>query len=227
MKSIHLKTKRLLLTPMTEAELSEKARAETDPHMRKAYEEMRAGVKSAPEQAIWYTEWRASLPDTGESIGGAGFKGPPEGGEVEIGYGIDAPHRGKGYAREAVNALCEWAFGKGAYYIIAEAEEDNLASQAVLKACGFRRGGMGVEGVRWEKEKPGTSWMATGMCLGVAMGCGLGVAFDGGRGMSLGMCFGLAIGMATGAALDAADKQKRRRRPAGEEARRKDITQEK
>jgi RimJ/RimL family protein N-acetyltransferase len=43
-------------------------------------------------------------------VGGAGFHGPPDArGMVEMGYGVAPEHRRRGYARESVRALMEWA----------------------------------------------------------------------------------------------------------------------
>src|SRR5262245_46370569 len=45
-------------------------------------------------------------------VGSCGYKGPPDPhGVVEISYGTDPDHRGKGYATEAAEALVAYAFG--------------------------------------------------------------------------------------------------------------------
>ena len=44
----------------------------------------------------------------GRAVGGIGFKGQPDGGCVEIGYGLAPSARGHGYAAEAVVALLPW-----------------------------------------------------------------------------------------------------------------------
>lgn len=38
---------------------------------------------------------------------------------------------------ETVKALCDFAFSRGVSEVIAETERDNIASQNVLKRCGF------------------------------------------------------------------------------------------
>src|SRR5947209_3518762 len=46
------------------------------------------------------------------SVGSCGYKGPPDpDGIVEISYGIDPDHRGRGYATEAAAALVSYALG--------------------------------------------------------------------------------------------------------------------
>ena len=49
----------------------------------------------------------------GRAIGGLGFKGQPDGGCVEIGYGLAPSARGHGYAAEAVIALLTVAADQG------------------------------------------------------------------------------------------------------------------
>src|SRR5580698_1777627 len=56
----------------------------------------------------------------GRAVGGIGFKGQPEGGSVEIGYGLVPSARGFGYAAEAVVALLTMAADHGLFKVIAE-----------------------------------------------------------------------------------------------------------
>ena len=49
----------------------------------------------------------------GRAIGGLGFKSQPDGGCVEIGYGLAPSARGDGYAAEAVIALLTVAADQG------------------------------------------------------------------------------------------------------------------
>lgn len=69
-------------------------------------------------------------------IGGIGFFGPPEDGEVEIGYGLVDYARGHGVATEAVLAMVSAAEGAGAT-VRARTEPTNTASLRVLAKCGF------------------------------------------------------------------------------------------
>jgi RimJ/RimL family protein N-acetyltransferase len=73
-------------------------------------------------------------------IGSCGFKGPPSAdGRVEIAYGIDADHQGKGYATEAAEALTAYAFRSGQVRVVmAHTLPEANASTRVLTKCGFR-----------------------------------------------------------------------------------------
>ena len=74
----------------------------------------------------------------GRAIGGLGFKGQPDGGDVEIGYGLAPSARGHGYAAEAVIALLIVAADHGLSRVIANTTLDNIASQRTLIRAGFR-----------------------------------------------------------------------------------------
>ena len=83
------------------------------------------------------------------------FKGLPENGHPEIGYGLLPEYEHQGYATEAVRAACRWAFGQpGVTAVEAETDPDNAASQAVLHRVGFVPAGvMGEEGPRFILRK--------------------------------------------------------------------------
>jgi [ribosomal protein S5]-alanine N-acetyltransferase len=98
----------------------------------------------------------------GGSVGACAFKGPPDAdGVVEVAYGIDPPHRGRGFAAEATAALAAFAFASGRVRRVrAHTKPDNAASQRVLATCGFDRLGEVTDpedGLveRWELPAPG------------------------------------------------------------------------
>lgn len=209
-KKIQLKTKRLYMEPKTLEQLLDAAERETDPEMKKAYQEMADGVKEHPEDWLWYTDWNISLKKEGTVIGGIGFKGAPNAvAEVEIGYGIDEAYRRQGYGFEAVSRMLEWAFGnEKVYFVMAETLPDHMISQGLLKKAGFvETGAVGEEGPRYEKERPEAGYLSLylslGMCIGISIGLSL---FDN---MALGMSLGMGVGACLGSAMDAQDKKKR------------------
>jgi RimJ/RimL family protein N-acetyltransferase len=81
----------------------------------------------------------------GRAIGGLGFKGRPDGGCVEIGYGLAPSARGHGYAAEAVIALLTVAADNGLSRVLADTTLDNVASQRTLIRAGFRLVSTGAE----------------------------------------------------------------------------------
>jgi RimJ/RimL family protein N-acetyltransferase len=76
--------------------------------------------------------------DSALAVGSAGFLGPPENGRVEVGYGLVASRRGRGYATEVVRALTALALGRPEVTeVVATVEPNNRASVHVLQKCGF------------------------------------------------------------------------------------------
>jgi RimJ/RimL family protein N-acetyltransferase len=82
--------------------------------------------------------YRITRLSDGQAIGGIGFKGPPDGSCVEIGYGLAPSARGNGYAAEAVVGLLTVAAAHGLSRVIADTTVDNIASQRTLIRAGFR-----------------------------------------------------------------------------------------
>jgi [ribosomal protein S5]-alanine N-acetyltransferase len=75
---------------------------------------------------------------TGLVVGGIGLFGPPEGGQVEFGYGIVESRRGRGYATEAARALVQAALGlPGVTGVTAGVDPANAASVRVLEKAGL------------------------------------------------------------------------------------------
>jgi [ribosomal protein S5]-alanine N-acetyltransferase len=71
-------------------------------------------------------------------VGGAGFFGPPQDGEVEIGYGIVPSRQRRGYATEAVRAMVADVLQvDGVQTVTANVDLDNPASIRVLEKSGL------------------------------------------------------------------------------------------
>lgn len=90
-------------------------------------------------------------------IGRIGFHSPPRPDDladladvapdaVELGYGVHAPFRRKGYAREAVIALMHWAYvHHDQRCFVLSVSAQNVASTALAEALGFVRHGSHVD----------------------------------------------------------------------------------
>jgi RimJ/RimL family protein N-acetyltransferase len=81
--------------------------------------------------------YRISRLSDGRAVGGVGFKSQPEGGSIEIGYGLVPSARGHGFAAEAVIALLSVATDHGLRKVTAETALDNVPSQRTLVRAGF------------------------------------------------------------------------------------------
>ena len=206
MKKLEVKTKRMVLRPMTDAEIEMLMERLDSDELRAAYGEMLDDCKRDPANRVWYAPWRMALKDGADYIGDLCFKGPVKDHSVEIGYGIQPEYEGKGYATEVVQAMTQWAFGqKDVVFVEAETAPDNKASQRVLEKCGFVPDGTGAEGPRFVLESPLTNWSPIYMLFGMSIGMSLGHL----RGqMVLGMAIGLGLGSLAGIAISQSEKQK-------------------
>lgn len=119
-----------------------------------------ARVRAAEEGDPWSLSFTIAERSSGTTVGGCAFKGPPGAeGAVEIAYGTDPAHRGRGYAAEAAGALVGFALASGRVRVVyAHTKPDNGASARVLAKCGFRRAGEVTDpedGLvdRWEQRR--------------------------------------------------------------------------
>ena len=93
------------------------------------------------------------------AAGQMGFKGGPDvRGTAEIGYGLNASVRGRGYATEMVRGMTAWGRAQsGVKRLIAKTAPDNLASARVLEKAGFVQVGRVTDGqdgelLLWEQN---------------------------------------------------------------------------
>lgn len=207
MKKLEVKTKRMVLRPMTDAEIEMLMERLDSDELRAAYGEMLDDCKRDPANRVWYAPWRMALKDGADYIGDLCFKGPVKDHSVEIGYGIQPEYEGKGYATEAIQAMTQWAFGqKDVVFVEAETAPDNKASQRVLENCGFVPDGTGAEGPRFVLESTLTNWSPIYMLFGMSIGMSIGQMHDQ---MLWGMALGISLGTLAGMALNASAKKTR------------------
>jgi RimJ/RimL family protein N-acetyltransferase len=95
-------------------------------------------VTAADGEQRPFGHYRITRQADGRAVGGIGFKGQPQAGAVEIGYGLVPSARGNGYAAEAVGALLVLATAQGVERVTADTADDNVASQKTLVRAGFR-----------------------------------------------------------------------------------------
>ena len=108
---------------------------------------------AAPEDEP-FGVWLIIERDTNTVVGDIGFMGPPDGGEVEIGFSVVPDRRRRGYATEACRSLVEWVFRATTVRdVVARSEPENEASARVLAASGFRRAGADRGTLRWRRRR--------------------------------------------------------------------------
>lgn len=96
---------------------------------------LRASAERGLQQPFGF--YRVTRLADGQAVGGIGFKGPPDDGCVEIGYGLAPSARGEGLAAEAVTAIVDFANSQHIARVLASTARDNVASQRTLLHAGF------------------------------------------------------------------------------------------
>jgi len=158
MTTTHVPTKNLKLVPQTREEvlayveqMQPQDRAEVSPAWL-------ALVDGSSSIDPWIHGFVVLHRATDGVIGKCGFKGSPgDDGAVEIAYGIDPEHQGKGYATEVAAALVSYAFESGQVRVVwAHTLPEPNASTRVLTKCGFCRVGEVIDpedGLVWRWER--------------------------------------------------------------------------
>ena len=154
---MQLITERLFLIPLQSDGMRALLARTTDPELIQPYTDMLDLSLAYPVAGIVLVKPPCGVPDPLLGVGDLCFKGLPENGQPEIGYGLLPEYEHQGYATEAVRAACRWAFEQpGVTAVEAETAPDHAASQAVLHRVGFvPTGTVGAEGPRFIlRQKP-------------------------------------------------------------------------
>lgn len=153
MNSFLLETTRLLLAPFSAADAEKLHQLWTQPAVRKflwddqlipletVYEVIEAGTESFANHRFGF--WALRLKDNPELIGFCGLRhfelAPGESPEVEILYGLEPQHWGKGLATEASLAVLHHGFEKARLeQIYAGADPPNQTSFRVMQRLGMK-----------------------------------------------------------------------------------------
>lgn len=153
---MRVETERLYLYPISNDEMHSLIEKEADAEMKQAYTEMLEGCLMEPDNRIWYAVWNMELKNAPETIvGDFCFKGLGKDGVVEIGYGLREEFMHQGYMVETVKVITEWALSrKGVYFVEAETDPENVASQNVLSRAGFvKNGATGNKSAGYNKSR--------------------------------------------------------------------------
>ncbi|MER6304517.1 GNAT family N-acetyltransferase [Streptomyces sp. NPDC001657] len=139
-----LTTDRLVLRPWTAAEAAAALDDTRSPHWADDFpaEGDRVIAGLLDQHPGWLGEHGHRLiieRASGLVVGSIGLFWPPNEGVLEIGYGIVASRRGRGYAPEATRALTSFALtAPGVHTVVATVELSNPASVRVLEKAGFQ-----------------------------------------------------------------------------------------
>ena len=116
-----------------------------------------ARVRAATAPDPWTCGFVMVRREDGAPVGSCAYKAPPDAnGMVEIAYGVDVEHQGRGYATEAARALTEFAFDAREVRVVrAHTLPEANASSRVLTKCGFEFLGEAIDpedGLVWRWE---------------------------------------------------------------------------
>ena len=152
-----LQTERLDLIPATREEALAQVAAMSPADKEHLSAEWLELLHRCDSNDPWVPGFSMMHRESGVTVGSCGFKGPPADGMVEIAYGVNDEHQGKGFATEAAEALVRFAFGDDRVRIVsAHTLPEANASGRVLTKCGFRCIGEDIDpedGLVWRWEK--------------------------------------------------------------------------
>lgn len=155
-----LRTARLILRPWTDGDLAAVRTGRRQPHWAADFpaegDTVIAGhLTENPQQRHEFGQRQILERDSGLVVGSLGLFWPPADGALEIGYGIVASRRGRGYATEATRALVAFAFtAPGVRTVHATVERTNPASGRVLQKAGLTRCGGDATTTRYRATAP-------------------------------------------------------------------------
>jgi RimJ/RimL family protein N-acetyltransferase len=151
-------TDRLVLVPQTLA-MARAVLAGEDPGVPLAEGYPHADTADGMRMAVEHGSdhdcgWFVTLLEDGRVIGDCGTAGwTDDQGQVEIGYGLAAPFRGRGYGTEAVRVLADWVAAQPEVSaVVADVEVGNMASRRLLERLGFSL--VGETGGNWQFARP-------------------------------------------------------------------------
>ncbi len=160
MSATNIQTKSLKLVPQTVEQVRAMIEAMDPAEKAHMSADWLARFHASTSPDLWTHGFSLVLRASDIVVGKCGFKGPPSAdGMVEIAYGVDRDHQGRGYATEAAAALAGYAFGTGQVRVVrAHTLPEPNASTRVLTKCGFRHLGEVIDpedGLvwRWEKQR--------------------------------------------------------------------------
>jgi RimJ/RimL family protein N-acetyltransferase len=120
-----------------------------------------ARLTSDPSAAPWMARVMVLTEDGARRVvGSIGFHGPPDAeGRLEVGYSVDPPYRRRGFARESVVALFDWAHQRaGIERFVASISPANAPSLALARGLGFVQVGEQLDEVDGPEYVLETTW---------------------------------------------------------------------
>ncbi|MBP5224466.1 MAG: hypothetical protein J6Z38_02645, partial [Lachnospiraceae bacterium] len=194
-----IKTKRLVLEALDDAALAKLILTERNEAGRKLLTGKLSEVQEHPDEAPWFTVWKATEKKTGETAALLYFHGPQQRGTVEVTGIPKAADADGGYLEEALEGAADWAFSRQDVYKVV------LHDTPYRETSGKDRFTRGEDG-RLQAEKGTSLWLPVYLCLGMSIGLSLGII---GNRLAIGAAVGMLIGLLVGYLLDQSEKKHR------------------
>jgi RimJ/RimL family protein N-acetyltransferase len=149
-----ISTKRLILAPVDETDagavlagdFSSLETADGWPH-DDTLDAIRMTTAPGSRTLVWLVRLGGLVIGECGTVGGLSDRG-----DVEIGYGLAAEHRGRGYGNEVVEALSRW--------LIAQPQVERVVARGVLAENVASRRALEKAGFVLEREEGGLTWYA-------------------------------------------------------------------
>jgi ribosomal-protein-alanine N-acetyltransferase len=145
---MEVETERLLLRQYRLEDADEQLRVMSDPEFLRylvpqapTRDKVLVGLGRISEHwlRLGYGQWVMELKEAGRFVGYCGLRHLVPTDEVELFYGCDRGHWGRGLVTEAARATLRYGFRRaGLPRVMAVANKDNKGSRRVMEKCGLR-----------------------------------------------------------------------------------------
>ena len=210
----HVKSKRLIMEPMSIEEMDELIEKETDLELIDLYKDLKEKASDNLQEYKWYSTWKICLGDDNKQIGEFHFNGLNNC-TTQMGYKINEEYWGQGYTYEVLDAMMNYALSQDEVYFIEMLIKKN--DEYKVKALNKFKFKMVAETdteALYVLEKPKSKMLiifaSIGLCIGLAVGFSLNAVVFSLNYIAIGISVGLCLGALIGATIDKNDEDKRK-----------------
>lgn len=183
-----IKTKRLLLSPLSDRAMSRLVVETKDPSLRDKYSLIAEETDGMEENREWYTLWEIKDKATQNRIGIFAFEGAPLNQRVSLWIKTEEEYQDKGYTKEVISNIFDHVVysGQGVYYLKISKKQEDITKEE-MEELGFLD-----NGEYYEKKKSRVRMIPFTALLGIILGLVLSIFLKH-------VLFSIAIGAVTGA----------------------------
>ena len=203
----HVKSKRLVMQPMSIEEMDDLIQKESDVDLANLYKELKEKASDNLNEYKWYSTWKICLKEDNKQIGEFHFNGLNNN-TTQMGYKINEEYWGQGYTYEVLEAMMNYALSQDeVYFIEMQIKKDDEYKVKALNKFKFKKVAETETEALYALEKPKSKMLiifaSIGLCIGLAIGISLNY-------IAIGISVGLCLGALIGATIDKNDEDKRK-----------------